>query len=125
MLHLHFFPPPALLLGSAYDRLITGVTQVGKDIPFSRDERLGFLNFSPENLGNAISVSIQMKLPKLSQMKAKVDEFEGKFDMKVVKLVEKDVYEVSSKMRLSTTEFQTVNDFANGILALVDAENSL
>lgn len=120
---LKFFSSFACL-GSVYDRMVTGMAKFSKDIVMCRDERLGFLTFSPANLGNTITVSIRMKLEKLPQKEVKIDEFAGKFYLKISKLNDDNIYEVTSKKRLGVTEFQTVNSFAEAVLALIDAENS-
>lgn len=114
--------------GDAYDRLITGVTQIGKDISFARDEHFGFATFSPEKIGNSISVSVRVKLEKLPLKKEKFEEIIAKFDLKISKPSENsetNVYEVSSKKRLGLTEFETVNGFAQAIGSLIVTENDL
>jgi protein-arginine kinase len=90
----------------------------------ARDERLGFVTCSPENLGNSIRASIRLKL---AQNEDKINELADKFELKIFKLPDDDgnVYEVSSKKRLGVTEFQMVKDFADGIVALIDAEKTL
>lgn len=109
--------------------MIVGVTQIARDVSMAHDKRLGFLTFSPEKLGNTIRLSIRLKLEKLSQKKEKFDELAAKFDFKVSKLSECDessyAYEISSKKRLGLTEFETVNGFAEAIVALIDADKDL
>ena len=104
--------------------MITGVTRISNEIALSRHERLGFLTFSPENLGNTIHATVQVKLEKLPRKEEKVCELTEKFGLKFVKL-SKNVYEVSSKKRLGLTEFETVSGFAEGVVAIIEAENSL
>lgn len=112
--------------GSVYDRMITGVTRLSKDIALRRDERLGFVTMSPMNLGNTICVSARVKLEKLAAKPNKIDELADKFQLKFTKLDDDgDVYDVSSKKRLGVTEFETVKDFGDGIVALFEAEQSL
>lgn len=38
-------------------------------MPFSRDERLGWLTFCPTNLGSTVRASVHIKLPKLTANK--------------------------------------------------------
>ena len=115
------------ILEHAYDRLIAGVTQISKNISMTRHEKLGFLTFSPENMGNTLTVSVEIKLEKLPM--ENIDEIMEKFALKYFnhsKLSKEktNVYEVYSKKRLGVTEFLTVNEFAVGINALLEAENS-
>jgi protein-arginine kinase len=37
-------------VGAVLERLITGVKAIQEKVPFSRDERLGWLTFCPTNL---------------------------------------------------------------------------
>lgn len=67
-----------------------------------------------------------MKLEKLP--KENIDELADKFSLKIFKSSDDmytDIYEVHSKKRLGVTEFETAIEFAEGINALVEAENSL
>lgn len=106
--------------------MMTGVTRLSKDIVLCRDERLGFVTMSPVNLGNTIGVSVRVKLDKLAEKQNKIDELADKFQLKITKLDDGGVvYDVSSKKRLGVTEFETVKDFGDGIVALVEAEQSL
>lgn len=93
----------------------------------ARDERWGFLTFSPENLGNTITVTIRLKLDKLAQKPEKIDELTESIDVKISKPVESadNIFEVSSKKRLGLTEFDTVKGFADAVNAIIEAENSL
>lgn len=108
--------------------MITAVTQIEKDIPLARHERLGFVTFSPEKLGNTIRVSIRLKLEKLPQKQEKFECLTDKLGLRISKSAENDecnIYEVSSKKRLGMTEFETVKGFADDIAALIEAENEL
>lgn len=75
-------------------------------------------------------VTVQLKLEKLPQKEEKICELSEKFGVKFSELTGSDgsndekIYEVSSKKRLGLTEFETVNEFAEGVFAILDAENS-
>lgn len=49
-------------LGQVYRRLTTAVNDIEKRIPFSHDDRLGFLTFCPTNLGTTIRASVHIKV---------------------------------------------------------------
>lgn len=107
--------------------MVTGVTKVCKDIAITPHEKLGFLTFSPENLGNTLSVSIRMKLEKIVNVQEQIDEILEKFSLKIVEVPgdECNIYEISSKKKLGLTEFETISGFAEGIETLFEAENAL
>jgi protein-arginine kinase len=66
-----------------YRRLVTAVNDVEKRIPFSHDDRLGFLTFCPTNLGTTVRASVHIKVPKLASDKAKLEEVAGKYNLQV------------------------------------------
>uniref|UniRef100_A0A915IEG7 arginine kinase n=1 Tax=Romanomermis culicivorax TaxID=13658 RepID=A0A915IEG7_ROMCU len=53
-------------VGQVLDRLIRGLKIIEKQMPFSRDDRYGWLTFCPTNLGTTIRASVHVKLPKVS-----------------------------------------------------------
>ncbi|KAI6209641.1 Arginine kinase [Aphelenchoides besseyi] len=52
-------------VGQVLGRLIKGVKTL-QQVPFSRDDRLGWLTFCPSNLGTTVRASVHMKIPKVS-----------------------------------------------------------
>lgn len=111
--------------------MMSGVTQVAKDIPMACDERLGFVTCSPINLGNTIRVSIRMELEKLPLHKDKLDEMLRKHKMKIRKCSieesgESDyLHEVSSERCMGLNEFESVNEVGEAIIELIEAEKAL
>uniref|UniRef100_A0A915HUL1 arginine kinase n=1 Tax=Romanomermis culicivorax TaxID=13658 RepID=A0A915HUL1_ROMCU len=53
--------------GQVLDRLIKGLKTIEAQMPFSRDERFGWLTFCPTNLGTTIRASVHIKVPKISK----------------------------------------------------------
>jgi len=66
-----------------YRRLVTAVNDIEKRIPFSHDDRLGFLTFCPTNLGTTVRASVHIKVPKLAADRAKLEEVAGKYNLQV------------------------------------------
>lgn len=104
---------------------MNGTTLFCKDICTARDDRLGFLTFSPNNLGNTIHVSVMMKLEKLPATDCKLDNLAEKFELKAIKDKDSGLYKVSNKKRMGYTEFQTMQSFAEGVAAIIEAEKTL
>jgi len=94
----------------------------------AHDERLGFLTFSPSNLGNTIHISAHMELNKLPKNQDTLDEIACNFNLNIKKI---DVdgsdmlYEISNMKCLGMCEFDTVKELSDGIVALIDAEKSM
>lgn len=118
-------------LKQVFGRLISAVQQIEAKVPFSRDERLGFLTFCPTNLGTTIRASVHIALPKLASNMAKLNEIAGKYNLQVRGTrgehteSEGGVYDISNKRRMGLTEFQAVMEMQNGILELIKIEKSL
>lgn len=54
-------------VGEVLERLIKGLKAIEGNVPFSHDERLGWLAFCPTNLGTTVRASVHIKLPKISK----------------------------------------------------------
>ena len=62
---------------------MTAVNDIEKRIPFSHDDRLGFLTFCPTNLGTTVRASVHIKVPKLAADRTKLEEVAGKYNLQV------------------------------------------
>lgn len=63
---------------------MSAVNDIEKRVPFSHNDRLGFLTFCPTNLGTTVRASVHIKVPKLAANKAKLEEVAGKFNLQVI-----------------------------------------
>merc|ERR1712212_835824 len=118
-------------LGCVVRRLIGGVTEIEKRIPFSHHDRLGFLTFCPTNLGTTVRASVHIKLPKLAANREKLEEVAGKYNLQVRGTrgehteAEGGIYDISNKRRMGLTEFQAIMEMQNGILELIKMEKEM
>lgn len=118
-------------LGQVYRRLVNGVSEIEKRLPFSHNDRLGFLTFCPTNLGTTVRASVHIKVPKLAANKAKLDEIAGKFNLQVRGTrgehteAEGGIYDISNKRRMGLTEFDAVKEMYDGISELIKIEKEL
>ncbi|XP_022213801.1 arginine kinase isoform X2 [Drosophila obscura] len=118
-------------LGQIYTRLVTAVNEIEKRVPFSHDDRLGFLTFCPTNLGTTIRASVHIKVPKLASNKAKLEEVAAKYNLQVRGTrgehteAEGGVYDISNKRRMGLTEYDAVKEMYDGINELIKLEKSL
>jgi len=118
-------------LRQVFARLISAVQQIEQKVPFSRDDRIGYLTFCPTNLGTTIRASVHIALPKLAADKARLDEIAGKYNLQVRGTrgehteSEGGVYDISNKRRMGLTEFEAVKEMQDGILEMIKIEKSL
>jgi len=118
-------------LGQVYRRLVTAVNDIEKRIPFSHDDRLGFLTFCPTNLGTTVRASVHIKVPKLAANKAKLEEVAAKYSLQVRGTSGEHtesiggVYDISNKRRLGLTEYQAVKEMHDGIKELIRIEKEM
>ncbi|CAI5438201.1 unnamed protein product [Caenorhabditis angaria] len=114
-------------VGQVLSRLIKGVRGIEKQVPFSRDERLGWLTFCPTNLGSTVRASVHIKLPKLSARK----DFNAiceKLNLQVRGIHGEHsesaggVYDISNKARLGLSEYQAVKQMYDGVKKLIEME---
>lgn len=118
-------------LGQVYKRLTTAISEVGKLVDFSHDERLGFLSFCPTNLGTSIRASVHIKLPKLASDYDRMVKTAGNYGLQVRGTSGEHseaiggVYDISNLRRLGLTEFETVSEMQKGIMELIKIEESL
>lgn len=118
-------------LRQVYSRLVSAVQQIEQKVPFSRDDRLGYLTFCPTNLGTTIRSSVHIALPKLAADKARLDEIAARYSLQVRGTrgehteSEGGVYDISNKRRMGLTEFQAVKEMQDGILEMIKIEKSL
>lgn len=118
-------------LKAIFSRLVSAVKTIESKLPFSRDDRLGFLTFCPTNLGTTIRASVHIALPKLASDKKKLDEVAAKYNLQVRGTrgehteSEGGVYDISNKRRMGLTEYQAVREMQDGIIEMIKLEKSL
>jgi protein-arginine kinase len=114
-------------VGQVLERLIKGVKTIEKQVPFARDDRLGWLTFCPTNLGTTVRASVHIKLPKISAkpdfqkicdgLKLQIRGIHGEHSENVG-----GVFDISNKARLGVTEFEAVKQMYDGIKHLIELE---
>ncbi|KAL7046953.1 hypothetical protein ACKWTF_002753 [Chironomus riparius] len=118
-------------LGEVIRRLTNAVNDIEKRVPFSHNDRLGFLTFCPTNLGTTIRASVHIKVPKLAANKARLEEVASKYNLQVRGTrgehteAEGGIYDISNKRRMGLTEFQAVKEMYDGITEIIKIEKSL
>nr|1RL9_A Chain A, Arginine kinase [Limulus polyphemus] len=117
-------------LKTVYKRLVTAVDNIESKLPFSHDDRFGFLTFCPTNLGTTMRASVHIQLPKLAKDRKVLEDIASKFNLQVRGTrgehteSEGGVYDISNKRRLGLTEYQAVREMQDGILEMIKMEKA-
>jgi len=118
-------------LGEVYRRWVKAVNEVEKLVPFSHDDRLGFLSFCPTNLGTTVRASVHIKVPKLAADYALLEKTAAKYNLQVRGTAGEHtasvggVYDISNSRRMGLTEYEAVKEMQDGILELIKLEASM
>ncbi len=118
-------------LKAVFSRLVSAVNAIEKSVPFLYDQRLGYLTSCPTNLGTALRASVHIRLPKLADNVALFQEITEKHHLQIRGIhgehseSEGAVFDVSNSRRLGVTEVECVEDLYNGVVTLIDCEESL
>lgn len=118
-------------LGDVYQRLVSGISELEKNLTFGRHGSYGFLSACPTNVGTTLRASVHIRLPLLSKdedrLKAMADELQLQIrgTMGEHTAIEDGVMDISNKRRLGYTEFELVKSLQDGIVALINAEEEL
>jgi len=118
-------------LGEVYRRWVKAVNEVEKLVPFSHDDRLGFLSFCPTNLGTTVRASVHIKVPKLAADYALLEKTAAKYHLQVRGTAGEHtasvggIYDISNSRRMGLTEYEAVKEMQDGILELIKIEKSM
>ncbi|XP_064653124.1 taurocyamine kinase-like [Lineus longissimus] len=116
-------------LGAVYKRLVNAITALEKELTFAKEDRLGYVTFCPTNLGTTLRASVHAKIPNLAcqkdfkQICDKLNIQARGIDGEHTKSVG-GVYDLSNKRRLGLTEYDAVQEMANGVKDLLEQEKT-
>ena len=114
-----------------FTRLINAIKSIETQVPFSYNNRLGYITSCPTNLGTAMRASVHIALPKLAKNMDTFKAITDKYHLQIRgrhgehSKSEGGVYDISNRRRLGVTEVQAVQDMHDGVVALIEAEKSL
>ncbi|XP_059152400.1 arginine kinase-like [Physella acuta] len=112
---------------TVYKRLVDGLKLLEEKLTFARDDRLGYLNFCPSNLGSTLRGSCLMKIPQLSS-KRDFKYFCDKLRVQARGIhgehtdSEDGIFEISNKRRLGFSEAEAVKDMGFGVSEIMKME---
>ncbi|EDW66736.1 arginine kinase [Drosophila virilis] len=118
-------------LGDVYQRLVTGLQELEKNLTFARHPSYGNLSACPTNLGTTLRASVHIRLPLLSKDEERLKAMAEELSLQIRGTggehtsIEDGVMDISNKRRLGFTEFELVKSLQDGVVALINAEEEL
>lgn len=119
------FQDPFLPIGKIYQRLVDTVALF--ELPFVRHDRLGWLTFSPSNLGTSLNIAVELRLPKLHSNPDKLQEIiQGSaIQLKLADTGEENTYTLTNQATLTEcSEFELAQQFYGIVQAIIEFETS-
>lgn len=118
-------------LGDVYQRLVSGVSELEKNVTFGRHPNYGFLSACPTNVGTSLRCSVHIRLPLLSKDEDRLKAMADELSLQIrgtggehTEIVD-GVMDISNRRRLGFSEFELVKSMQDGIVALINAEEEL
>ena len=108
-------------MNETYERLIRATEKLNQSFAFQQHQRLGYLNFSPRNIGTALQVNVRVKLLHVEKLNQLID-FAHKLDIRLENTNENQIYNLSNLIQLGRTEFHIVRSLWDGIQQIIEED---
>ena len=115
-------------LGQIYSKFTQALNILEENLKFAQDDKLGYLNSCPSNIGTAMRASVHIKLSNIDIEKIK--SIAKSYNLAVRgtygehSKVLSGVYDISNSVRLGTTKEALLTSLAEGTVALVKKDNA-
>jgi protein-arginine kinase len=108
-------------MSEVYERIIRAMNKINQSLEFQQHQRLGYLNFSPMNIGTALQVNIHIKLSHLEKLNQLIDLCQ-KLDIHAENTNQKNIFNLSNTIRLGRTEFHIIRSMWDGIQEVIEQD---
>lgn len=113
----------------AYARLVKGVQILEQHLKFVYHEKFGYLTFSPTNIGTTLSVSFELKLPRLAAS-GRLDDVCQALNLEARPQTNDNnssdaLFSIVNLTKLNKTEFELLTSIHGSIRKLLDEELSI
>jgi len=100
-----------------------------KSLTFAFDDKLGYLNSCPTNIGTAMRASVHIKLNALDEKEIKAIAMEHGLSVRGTygehSAVQQGVYDISNSRRLGSTIEALLSNIVKGIITLVNEDQKV
>jgi len=108
-------------ISETYERLIRAINKINQSFEFQQHQRLGYLNFSPMNIGTTLQINIRIKLLHLEKFNQLI-RFCQKLDIHVENTNDKNIFNLSNIIRLGRTEFHIIRGMRDGVQQIIEQD---
>lgn len=115
---------------ATFRRLSSAIAKIEENMEFVYSEHLGYISSCPTNLGTAMRASVHIKLPNLANHMDAFKTITDKHHLQIRGIhgehseTVDSIFDISNKRRLGVTEVECVQDMYDGVVALIEAEES-
>ncbi|XP_053398191.1 arginine kinase-like [Mercenaria mercenaria] len=108
-------------VAAVWRKLNKGLVPLEKSLNFVHNPKLGYLTYSPTNLGTTLRISVRIRIPGLSKYTAKFNELCEENHLHQEVIVD-EVFEISNKRLMGLTEAQIYEEFMIGVKRIIAVE---
>jgi len=108
-------------ISETYERLIRAINKINQLLEFQQHQCLGYLNFSPINIGTTLQINIRIKLLHLEKFNQLID-FCQKLDIHLENTNDKNIFNLSNIIRLGRTEFHIIRGMRDGVQQIIEQD---
>ncbi len=118
-------------ISSVFNRLNQGLTLLEQSFEYARDDRYGYLNSCPTNIGTAMRAGVHIRLKKLEKQPDILEQIAQSYQLQIrgtsgEKTKVKDaIFDISNRRRLGITESEIIHTLYSGVKAIIAAEKNL
>jgi len=109
-------------MSETYERIIRSINKINESFEFQQHQRLGYLNFSPINIGTALQINIRIKLLNLEKLNQLIEFCQQKLDIHLENTNEKNIFNLSNIIRLGRTEFHIIRSIWDGVQQIIEQD---
>ena len=118
-------------IAAVFNRFISGIEVLEKQMTFAWNDRYGYLTSCPSNIGTSMRAGVHIRLKKLAEKRELLDSLVDTYKLQIrgtggeKTAVDDGVFDLSNRQRFGLTEGEIIHGLHKGILAVIAAEKSV
>ena len=118
-------------ISSVFNRLNQGLNALEHSLEYAWDDRYGYLNSCPTNIGTAMRAGVHIRLKKLEKQPDILEQIARTHQLQIrgtsgeKTKVTGAIFDISNRRRLGITESEIIHKLYSGVKAIITVEKSL